>query len=123
MLAYAVASSSPYSAPVKTAVGMRGFELGPVHAVTDDDQLQVVAAGQHREALDVLLGSEAADEADDRLTVRRPPLAQLLVTGRRRVACDVDATRPLVDTGMPCAARFSIADTDGARVRSARLCR
>ncbi len=47
-----------------------GFELRPVHAVADDDQLQVIAACQHREALDMLLWGEPADEPDDRLAAR-----------------------------------------------------
>ena len=49
------------------------FELRAVHAVADDDQLQVVAARQHREPLDVLLRRQPADEPDDRLARRGPP--------------------------------------------------
>ena len=76
MLAYAAASSAPYSAPVKTADGKADSSLArstPSPTITSCRSSRRASAARRSTCFS---GASRPDEPDDRLAVRRPPPAQ-----------------------------------------------
>ena len=79
--------------------GQRAAQAGLAGSVADHDDPDAVQPADPGEQLDLLLGGEPADVADDQLAVRGELAAQRLVPEAGAEAHGVDAARPQLHPG------------------------
>ncbi len=92
--ATASARASPPRKPRKVASGSSPLERGAARPLPHDDQLRAREVGDRLEVLDLLLGGEAPDVADDRLPARRDGAAPVVASPRGVESLAVDPARP-----------------------------